>query len=278
MITVPAGSFIMGDGVAYCGVDEREVTLTHDFYLGQHEVTNQEYVEALQWALDHNYVMATSSSVTDNLDGSVVELLDLDLHGCAISYSGGAFSCVNPTHPVREVTWYGAAAYCDWLSLASGVDRAYEHSGNWLCNDHNPYEADGYRLPTDAEWEYAAQCPDDRIYPWGDTSPSCNLANYGHDCVGWTSPVGSCPDGDSYLGFSDLAGNVWEWCNDWWRCDLGGGAQENPIGDPTGTYHVVHGGSWLNPDYAFRCAYRLNGPPSATIGHSGFRVARTVDP
>ena len=80
LVTVPSGTFTMGDGSGPCGYDKREVTLTRGFYLGQHEVTNQEYLDAVQWAYDSGYVTATTSSVSDAMDGSTVELLDLGVH------------------------------------------------------------------------------------------------------------------------------------------------------------------------------------------------------
>ncbi len=281
MVVVPAGSFLQGDGHAYCGNDERGVTLTRDFHLGQYEVTNQEYLEMLQWAYDSGYVTATAAEVRDNLDGSTEQLLDLDDWGSEISFSGGTFTVDGgkEDHPVKEVTWYGAARYCDWLSEASGLDRAYEHSGDWLCNEHDPYGAEGYRLPTDAEWEYAAQHNDDRIYPWGDEAPDCSRVNYwpsSPGCVGWTSPVGSYPDAPASLGLSDMAGNVWEWCNDWWVCDLGEDPEQDPVGNPTGTYRVSRGGSWHDLGGRCRCACRWPSLPDYNTHAIGFRVARTV--
>ncbi len=285
MVLVPAGSFIMGDGAALSGRGERNVTLTRDFYLGQYEVTNQEYLDAVQWAHDHDYVTATASSVLDNLDGSTEELLDLD-GDCEIAFSGGVFSLrdagygINPDHPVVEVTWYGAVRYCDWLSLQEDppFDRAYEHSEDWSCNGGDPYGAEGYRLPTEAEWEYAAQHDDDRTYPWGSEPPTCGLANY-ESCVDWTSPVGSYPAGNSALGFSDLAGNVFEWCNDWWVTDLGIASATDPVGPASGPYRLVRGGSWFTDAAHMRCAYRGGDYPDASGDYGvGFRVARTVDP
>ncbi|MBN2564916.1 MAG: SUMF1/EgtB/PvdO family nonheme iron enzyme [Candidatus Eisenbacteria bacterium] len=288
MVTVPSGEFEMGDGVAYCGVDEREVTLTRSFYLGQHEVTNQEYMEAVQWAYDHGYVTATTSSVRDSMDGSTQELLDLDDGDCEIAFSGGVFSLrnaghgINADHPVIEVTWYGAARYCDWLSMQESLPRAYEHSGDWSCNGGNPYGAAGYRLPTDAEWEYAAQYDDERIYPWGNEAPDCSRANFynGYYCVGWTSPVGSYPDAPASLGLSDMAGNVWEWCNDWHVCSLGTATVSDPVGPTSGSGRVLRGGSWYFCGFVLnlRCANRDNISPGFSINNSGFRVARTVNP
>ena len=113
MVTVPAGVFTMGDGTAYCGTQQHQVTLTRDFYLGQHEVTNQEYLGAVQWAYDHGYVTATTTSVRDNLDGSTQALLNLAGY-CEIAFSVGTFTLrdvgygINPDHPVKQVTWYGS--------------------------------------------------------------------------------------------------------------------------------------------------------------------------
>ncbi len=287
MVYVPAGVFTMGDGVADCGTQQHQVTLTRDFYLGQHEVTNQEYLEAVQWAFDHGYVTATTTSVRDNLDGSTLELLNLD-GNCEIAFSTGVFSLrnvaghgINPDHPVKEVTWYGAVRYCDWLSLQAGLPRAYQHNGNWACNGGNPYGALGYRLPTDAEWEYAAQWDDERIYPWGNESPDCGRVNYwpSTPCVGWTTPAGSYPDAPAALGLSDVAGNVWEWCNDWHVCDLGTTPATNPPGPGAGTTRVLRGGAWIGDAYYLPVALRgIADPPSASSDRVGFRAARTITP
>ena len=306
MALVPHGIFIMGDGdpSTYCGYFEREVTLTRSFYLGQHEVTNREYLEAVQWAYDQGYVYVIEplTSLRDNLDGSTEELLDLDDEHCEIQFDGeGSFYLrESPSsdaqnaypdgydprdHPVKEVTWYGAVRYCDWLSLQLELPRAYEHMGDWSCNGGDPYGAEGYRLPTDAEWEYAAQWDDERVYPWGDETWDCSLANfYDHDgsgdpCIGWTSPVGSYPDAPEALGLSDMAGNMWEWCNDWFVCNS---PDTSPVTDPTGpengTYRVFRGGSWRTGGWDLRCSYRIGAVPQSDIEDYGFRVARTVPP
>jgi len=281
-VLVYFGSFVMGDSVAYCGEDQRAVTLMNDFYIGRYEVTNQEYRDALQWAYNRGLVTATSSSVRDAMDGSTEELLDLDGGDCDIVFCEGVFT-VEPgreEYPVVEVSWYGAAAYCDWLSIEEGLLTAYVHF-TWECNGGNPYGAAGYRLPTDAEWEYAAQFDDERIYPWGDEAPDCSRANFihnGQECVGGTSIVGSYPAAPAELGLHDMAGNVWEWCDDRWVCDLG----TDPVIDPTGpgndSHRVVRGGSWdENQAAALRCATRPYNEPSATTGAYGFRIARTAE-
>ncbi len=122
MSLVPAGTFTMGHGEASCGGQQREVTLTHSFYLGQHEVTNQEYRDALQWAYDHGYVTATADSVNDNLDGSTALLVNLTHFDCHVSFSAGTFAVDSGkgSHPMVAVTWFGAAAHCDWLRSVRG--------------------------------------------------------------------------------------------------------------------------------------------------------------
>jgi formylglycine-generating enzyme required for sulfatase activity len=278
MVLVPAGMFEMGDGVASCGT-QHQVTLTNSFHLGKYEVTNREYRDALQWAYDQDPKMVTVSgdSVNDNLDGSTTRLVDLASSYCQISFDGGAFTVDSgkENYPMVEVSWCGAAAYCDWLSMSEGRTRAYNHS-TWECNGGDPYSASGYRLPTDAEWEYATQYGGERTYPWGDESPDCSRANFYNDyfCVGGTSPVGNYPAAPASLGLYDMAGNVLEWCNDWLTCDLGTSSQSNPTGPSAGSYRVLRGGSWANDNDFLRCASRYSlGPSSA--GDFGFRCARS---
>ena len=290
MVLVPAGTFIMGDGTAWCGQDEREVTLTNGFYLGQYEVTNREYCDALQWAYDSNPPLAavTDTSVIDNFEENTCELLvDLNSYGsdCQISFSDGTFS-VEPgkeNHPVIEVSWYGAAAYCDWLSMRAGYTRSYDHS-DWSCNEGDPYGASGYRLPTDAEREYAAQYDDERRYPWGNESPSCSYVNFHSSCQSgdWprTAEVGSYPGAPSISGkfLFDMAGNVWEWCEDGYVCDLGGVGETDPYRAPVspGSNRILRGGGWIGYGNDVACAdrsFQLN--PSVASNEFGFRIART---
>jgi len=282
-VLVPPGVFLMGDGDSPCGTDERLVTLTHSFYLGQHEVTNREYCDALQWAYDNGYVTVDYIFVRDNLDGRREALLCFHRPGSEIQFADSVFTLrdvghgINPDHPVKEVSWYGAARYCDWLSLEAGLPRAYEHGGDWSCNKGNPYGTFGYRLPTDAEWEYAAQYDDERTYPWGDEDPDDSRANF-HRTVGWTSSVGNYPGAPMIGGdpLYDMAGNLWEWCNDRWTCDLGTSNEVNPAGPDSSEARVLRGGAWDGSIHHLPCACRLPYMPHLLYRTVGFRVARTA--
>jgi formylglycine-generating enzyme required for sulfatase activity len=249
--------------------------------MSETEITNEQYADMAQWAYDNGYCTATSSSLRDNLDGSTVELLDLDVNDCEISFGGGTFTvdAGKENHPVKEVFWYGAVAYCDWLSMKAGLTRAYNHS-SWECNGHAPYNAEGYRLPTEAEWEYACRAGTQTPFNTGSCLDAGTEANYNGNnpysgCPsgpyeGWTVPVRSYPANS--FGLYDMHGNVWEWCNDWKGSYSGD--ETDPIGPSTGTYRVVRGGGWL--DYAQYCrsAYRSWYGPAFTLNYLGFRVCR----
>ncbi|MBD3337230.1 MAG: SUMF1/EgtB/PvdO family nonheme iron enzyme [Candidatus Eisenbacteria bacterium] len=287
-VLIPSGSFTMGSPEDEYGHESDEVqhtvTLTTPFYLSSTEVTNQQYADLAQWAYGEGYCTATSSSLRDALDGSTQELLDLDDGDCEISFGGGVFTvdAGKESHPVLEVTWYGSAAYCDWLSLSEGLARAYDHA-TWECNGHDPYNAAGYRLPTEAEWEYACgagtatpfhtgTCLDagteanyDGNYPY----PGCPSGPY----VGWTVPVGSYPSNG--FGLYDMHGNVWDWCND--RYGVYGGDETDPVGPAAGSRRVRRGGRWGNYAQDCRSAYRYHYYPDYSSYSRGFRLARSAD-
>ncbi len=292
MVLIPAGSFTMGsaeDEIGYLGDEaQHPVALTNDFSMFSTEVTNQQYADLAQWALDNGYCTVDGTRVYDNLDGSVLWLLNMDGdEDCEVSYLDGKFvvDAGKENHPLVEVLWHGAAAYCDWLSLKEGLPRAYDHTdpNNWLCNDGAPYAAQGYRLPTEAEWEYTCRAGTTTAFSGGDiTELSCGdepalLENgwYCGNAEGGNHAVGTLEA--NVFGIYDLHGNVWEWCNDWYD-NVYADEEVDPIGPPPGWYKVLRGGAWSDVSRRCRSASRLNPSPHKVVrGRHGFRYVLSAN-
>lgn len=283
-VLISAGTFTMGSPAGELGRNEDEiphkVTFTNDFYLSATEVTNQQYADLAQWAFNNGYCAATSLSLQDNLDGSSKELLDLDGYGSEISFSEGTFTvdAGKEDDPAKCISWYGAVAYCDWLSLKEGISRAYNHD-TWYCNGQDPYSAEGYRLPTEAEWEYACRAGSQTAFANGeitDTGCEDDVLNE----IGWY--CGNTPDRAHPVkqlianewDLYDMHGNIEEWCNDWYGSY--NGDETNAVGPNTGTDRVVRGGNWDFIARACRSAFRAHHDPKSGDSLSGFRVCRRV--
>lgn len=230
MVRVPAGEFLRGSKerarLASPSEKPQQRIYLAEYWMGKYPVTNAQYAA---------FVQATERRSPEHwVEGQFPEGLE--------------------NHPVVNVTWWDAVAYCRWLAEVTGKP---------------------YRLPTEAEWEKAARGPDGQIYPWGDrwASHKCNSREGGKR---GTTPVGTLsPAGDSPYGCADMAGNVSEWVADWYDADYYrlSNAIQNPYGPASGVVRVLRGGSWNSTAQTIRCASRYNANPTLASPEAGFRCA-----
>jgi len=261
MCLIPPGEFLMGSPQAeidqlvqttsdehikniYRGQGpEHRVQLTKAFYLGCHEVTQQQYQDLMG---------VNPSGFAPNGSGKgAVEGLDTSLH------------------PVETVSWFDAVDFCNKLSEKEGLPPCYSRDGGAVTL----LAGRGYRLPTEAEWEYACRGGTTTLWSFGDNEQDTpKHARFRANGADRTHPVGQL-EANPY-GLYDMHGNVWEWCWDWF-----GQYPAVPFSDPTGSAvgnrRVLRGGNIVDdPSYA-RSAFRYVFEPEAKYSHFGFRVARS---
>jgi formylglycine-generating enzyme required for sulfatase activity len=256
MVWIPAGGFIMGSPTGEPGrmfyETQHLVTLTKELYVAPYEVTQSEWQAVMGW--NESYYLG-------------------------------------PNHPVETVTWYDAASYCNQRSVLEGLTPVYLIEGATYDGVHIAsaavswnQEANGYRLLTEAEWEYACRATSMTAFCNGPiTYTICSPVDPSLDLVGWycgntpstTHDVGG--KAANAWGLKDMHGNVYEWCWDWWDWqDYPGGAMQDPIGPPAGSRRCIRGGGWGYGPASCRSAHRSNDVPNYRGYSVGLRVARTV--
>jgi formylglycine-generating enzyme required for sulfatase activity len=272
-VYIPGGTFGMGDSFSEGHGNERpvhQVTLS-SFYMGKYEVTQSEWQSVMTG--NTNNISATPSHP---------------------SYG------IGDNYPVNNVGWRYTLVFCNRKSMAEGLIPAYtinsstdpadwgavptSSGSTWdaaICN----WSANGYRLTTDAEWEYAARGGVHHTdnYRYSGCHNESDLENYAWYSANDSSPYGTKPVGTrlpNQLGLYDMTGNVWEWCWDWFQSTYyqtcyDQGTVNNPTGPaPTGM-HFPRGGDWYSPAQISRVAFR-GGQPLIPYQSLGFRVARTT--
>ncbi len=265
LVFVEKGSFTMGDtwGDGYDNQKPaHKVTFTYDFYMGKYETTFDEY-DAFCEAIGR-------SKPRDRGWG-------------------------RGQRPVIRVSWWDAIAYCNWLSKKEGLPKAYDSNGNLLDKDGrvttDPSKVVGYRLPTEAEWEYAARGgnkskgykyagsdnEDEVAWYWQNSGDKYLTGDWDDDTIKEnncrTQELGKKAPNE--LGIYDMSGNVDEWCSDWYE-DYSSSAQTNPYNSTACYNRVKRGGSWSLIATFVRVASSSSRSPSNTIRYLGFRIARTV--
>jgi formylglycine-generating enzyme required for sulfatase activity len=275
LLEVPSGSFQMGDAFAEADIDERPVHTVEvsSFFVQATEVTHAQMADVLNWAENAGLVTVAGSTVS-NVEGASQILLQMNHPNAHLSWDGAEFVVAAgfEEHPVVGVSWYGAVAYCDFRTRmeANGLTRCYDLS-DWSCD----FEATGYRLPTEAEWEMAARMAASNAgktwrYPFGNQiDPS--KANYTR-AEDATIAVGSYP---GIAGLGDMAGNVWEWCHDRYSATYySRSAAKDPVGPETGSTRVLRGGSWNSAANDCRVTDRFFREPTSEGDAIGFRPVR----
>jgi sulfatase modifying factor 1 len=256
-VYVPAGAFAMGDHIGDGLSRERpaHVVELDAFYIGKFEITNREWS---RFRDDPGYDDARFWP-----NGHVVPRDQIPYWTQANNHGGGTPG--SEDYPALGVNWDAATAYCAWLSARTGKR---------------------YRLPTEAEWEKAARGSDQRRYPWGETIDHATANFVGAQAFDTVQPVGFY-DGSvrgelhtrvnaSPFGAFDMAGNVMEWCQDWYSRDYYAVSPlENPNGPETGAYRVLRGGSFFVEEFELRTSGRSAAWPSLQAHRMiGFRAVR----
>ncbi|MBT5120303.1 MAG: SUMF1/EgtB/PvdO family nonheme iron enzyme [Planctomycetes bacterium] len=272
-VQIPAGTFEMGDHFGVGGSNEgplHSVTLDA-FKMDVYEVTNELYAAYLNDAYAAGSV-TVNSNVIYQVGGAGEALADTTASSSysRITWNGSTFGVTagKERHPLVEVSWYGACTYANWRSEQQGLTPCYNLS-TWACD----FNANGWRLPTEAEWEYAARGGAHNPYykyPWNSNSITSSDANYDRN-IGTTCDVGNyAPNG---YGLYDTAGNVWEWCNDWYSSSYYSSSPgSNPTGPSSVSYRVIRGGSWLDSAVDLRSADRGASYPNDRYIFIGLRL------
>jgi eukaryotic-like serine/threonine-protein kinase len=238
MVYVPAGEFEMGN--TEIPLEDPAHTVALDsFWIDRTEVSNVQFQRCVKAGVcDEPSCWRDRDLIRNNSDFNGLE------------------------QPVMCVDWHQARAYCEWA---------------------------GGRLPTEAEWEYTARGPEGLEYPWGNEFDGTKLNYCDVNCpkiyaderfddgYAFTAPVGSYPDGASWCGALDMAGNVREWAADWFG-EYASGRQVNPTGPSSGIQRAMRGGAWEGLLFDTRNTVRKGGRPIFELLYLGFRCASSVSP
>ena len=253
---VPAGEFFMGDDNDSWTRPQHRLTLSTPYALSRYPITNAQYQAFVE---DWGYTKQWQTCWSD--EGW--QWKEENAKTGPGKY-GGEFDL--PNHPVVGISWYEAAAFCQWLTRRLWKIRVLSANQE-------------IRLPTEAEWEKAARGEDGQTYTWGNVDVTPEHTNYYDTGLGTTSTVGCFPRGTSPYGCEDMAGNVWEWCLDSWHDNYEGmPIDENAwIDGGDDNFRVLRGGAWESDPRHCRCAARHRNSPFSRLINIGFRIVAVIE-
>lgn len=246
MLKVPEGEFIRGskENDFYSREEPQRNIYLDTFFIGKFPITNREFKEFIDAGGYKSNEFWTSIGWHYICERKIAEPDFWHDHKWNF-----------PNFPVVGVSWYECNAFCNWLSKRTGFH---------------------FRLPTEAEWEKASRWIDGRDWPWGNES-NVKMCNSGDLDLNRTTPIGIFPQSVSHYGCVDIAGNVLEWCNDWFSSKYYFDCpSNNPEGPSCGERRVLRGGSWFGRLIDCRCASRISVVPTLRSDDVGFRLARSV--
>lgn len=268
MVALQGGTFIMG--FAQGDTDETPLHRVEvsRFFMAKTEVTTAQFeafIDSTGYQTDAE--LGDGSYIWDSLGWHKMDGLNWRHTETGHLRPRQDYDC-----PVLHVSWYDAAHYCNWLSDMAGLERVYRFFPDSVAGD---LMANGFRLPTEAEWEYAAASGiSTRKSVYAGAGSLGALGWYSGNAMRRVHPVAQKKA--NLLGLYDLSGNVWEWCHDWYDKNYYAQTQDavNPAGPFAGETRVLRGGSWNNSGKHCRIANRTSRFPDFRDGSVGFRVAR----
>jgi len=270
-VKIPAGSFVMGSPVSEPERDDDEtqhqVTLTRALLVQEIEATNRQVVEVLNWAHQQGFVTVNSSKVFND-EGDVQVLLDMDFSDTRILWNGLELEVLPglEDYPCIQVSWYGALAICNYLSRMEALGSESVNFNDWTMD----LNQSGYRLPTEAEWEYACRAGTTTSYYTGNGVLDLDKAGWHLGNIVEASEHRGARKERNNWGLYDMHGNVFEWCYDGYT-EYGSNPATDPVGSTASPYRILRGGSWISPAGWCRSAQRGITEP---YGLSGFRPVR----
>ena len=287
MTLIPGGWFAMGDeNETNSAVQPIHLVRIDPLFMDTTETANEEISTVYNWAQLNGFpIIYPNNSIEDPVILQQDEFLR-PLVSCGIANSDLMYSPfypiglfpntpANQTLPVRTITWLGAIAYCNYRSLIDELAPCYD-----LTSGTCDFSQNGYRLPTEAEWEKAARGGMTRQhFPWKNPAGDyrdCIDASLA--CYASTSSVTVAHYLANGYGLFDMAGNTREWCNDWFQEDayIEETTADNPKGPASGTQKVLRGGSWEDAAEPLLCAWRSAAEPEVLDRTVGFRCVRRI--